>query len=105
MNGPSDGPLETTIPFPSIENDVETPEPAVDSKENVKGKEKDGTPKKKPPAHRRSISGNLLKLLRSGSAERVEQDGSASEPSVSRSAKNHYAIDLFGKRALRKSFL
>ena len=104
MNGPSDGQLEEITPFPSIEDDNDSREPEIDPKE--KGKDKDVTPKKKPPGHKRSISGNLLKLLRSGSAERVDQDGTAAE--TSRSAMAGAMSDTHKRKrkgSLRKTVL
>jgi hypothetical protein len=103
MNGPSDGQPEKTTPFPSIEDDNDSPELEADSKD--KGKDKDVTPKKKTPQHRRTISGNILKLLRSGSAERTDQDGATD---TGRSAMSD-AMGVTSKRrrkgSLRKTVL
>jgi hypothetical protein len=102
MNGHSDGQPEPTTPFPSIEDDNEATETVAESRD--KSKDKDATPKKKPPQHRRSISGNLLKLLRTGSAER-DQDGSTD---TGRSAMSTAMSDTHKRRrkgSLRKTVL
>jgi hypothetical protein len=114
MEGQSDGQPDKPTPFPSIDDDDDFPEPASEpgpdssakGKAIDKEKDKDSQLKKKAPAHRRTISGNILKLLRSGSSERAEQDGSATE--TSRSAMATAVADNQKRRrkgSLRKTVL
>jgi hypothetical protein len=114
MDGQSDGQPDKPTPFPSIDDDHELPEPGSEGppessargKTIEKEKEKDPLSKKKSPTHRRTISGNILKLLRSGSSERAEQDGSATE--TSRSAMATAVADTQKRRrkgSLRKTVL
>ena len=108
MDGTLEGGRTTeTTPFPSIDdNDNIAASPSQDAVERKNDKEKDVTPKKKPP-HRRSLSGNLLKLLRTGSNDRVDQDGTSSDKNRGSAMAGAIADSQSRKRrgSLRKSVL
>jgi hypothetical protein len=82
MDAPSEGETPTeTIPFPAIDDNANptADSPSVSSlDERGNNEEKDGPTKKKGPSHRRSLSGNFMKLLRTSSGDRTSQDGGSS---------------------------